>query len=137
VILLVDTDVLLDVALAREPFADPAGRLLDHLQGNPGTGVVAWHSISNFYYLARSSRGDNDAREFIHDLVGFLRVVAGGTDSVRTALVLPMADFEDALQAVAGQAADADLIATRNVADYRQSPIPAKAPRQIADELGI
>lgn len=47
-IVLIDTDVLIDVALDRRPFSDPAGRLLDALQERRGEGYVAWHSISNF-----------------------------------------------------------------------------------------
>ena len=47
-IILIDTDVLIDVALDREPFAENAAALLDRLEQDPGKGFVAWHSISNF-----------------------------------------------------------------------------------------
>jgi predicted nucleic acid-binding protein len=135
VTILVDTDVLLDVALGREPFAEPACRLLDHLQANPGKGIVAWHSVANFYYLVRPSQGDVDVRAFIAGLLGFLNVVAGDTASARAALALPIADFEDALQVAAAQTGDADLIVTRNAADYRRSPIPAKSPAAVVAGL--
>lgn len=135
--LMIDTDVLLDVALDREPFAEPACRVIDYLQANPGGGMMAWHGVANFYYLARSSRGDADTRDFIGELLGFLRVVAGDTNSVRSALALPMADFEDALQVVSALAGGADLIVTRNTADYRRSPIPVKSPADLVDELGL
>lgn len=134
--LLIDTDVLLDVALDREPFADAACRLLDHLQMHPGDGMIAWHSVANFYYLVRSAQGDSCTKEFIFDLLAFLRVVAGDADSVRSALLLPMADFEDALQVVSAQSGKADRIVTRNTADYRQSPLPAQSPADILVELG-
>jgi predicted nucleic acid-binding protein len=42
VIVLVDTDILIDLALDREPFAEPAARLLDALEKSPGQGFVAW-----------------------------------------------------------------------------------------------
>ena len=41
-ILLLDTDVLLDVVLDRRPHSDAASRLLDNLQRRPGTGFMAW-----------------------------------------------------------------------------------------------
>jgi len=135
--LLIDTDVLLDVALDRRPFAEPACRLLDHLQSQPGDGVIAWHSVSNFYYLVRSAQGDAGTREFIRDLLDFLRVVAGDSDSVGAALDLPMSDFEDALQVVCAQAGNAAVIATRNTADYRTSPIPARSPADVVSDLGL
>lgn len=135
--LLIDTDVLLDVALDREPFAGPACRLLDHLQMHPGDGMIAWHSVANFYYLVRSAQGDSRTREFVSDLLAFLRVVAGDADSVRSALSLSMADFADALQVVSAQSGKADRIVTRNTADYRQSPLPAQSPAEILVELGV
>jgi predicted nucleic acid-binding protein len=135
--LLIDTDVLLDVALNRAPFAGPACLLLDHLQMHPGNGMIAWHSVSNFYYLVRSTRGDSETRAFIADLLTFVHVVSGDTDSVRSALSLPMADFEDALQVVSAQSGKANRIVTRNTADYRQAPLPARSPADTLVELGI
>lgn len=132
---LIDTDVLLDLALDREPFAGPACRVFDYLQANPGDGMIAWHSVANFYYLVRSSRGDADTRGFIGELLGFLRVVAGDADSVRSALALPMADFEDALQVISALNGRADLIVTRNAADYRRSPVPVKSPAEFVRDL--
>ena len=61
-IFLLDTDVLLDVVLDREPHAEPASRLFDSLQKRPGTAFMAWHSVSNFYYLVRPVRGGLKAR---------------------------------------------------------------------------
>jgi predicted nucleic acid-binding protein len=39
-IVLIDTDVLIDVALDRRPFSEPAGRLLDALQERRAEGRV-------------------------------------------------------------------------------------------------
>ncbi len=135
--LLVDTDVLLDVALDRAPFAEAACRLLDHLQTHPGDGMIAWHSVSNFYYMVRSAQGDRDTRAFIADLLEFLHVVAGNTTSVQTALSLPMSDFEDALQVASAQSGNAGRIVTRNTGDYRQSPLAARSPAEILAEIGV
>ena len=53
--LLLDTDVLLDVALDRKPHAESSSALVDALERRPGSGFIAWHSISNFYYLVAPS----------------------------------------------------------------------------------
>ncbi len=47
--ILIDTDVLVDVALDRQPFSDAAAELLDRLQTGPKRAFVAWHTVSNFY----------------------------------------------------------------------------------------
>ena len=132
---LLDTDVLLDVALAREPFAEPAARLLDWLQTSPQSGCIAWHTAVNFYYLVRPVRGSGDARGFLLDLTSFVDVVPAGARALRRALSLGMPDFEDAMQAAAAEAQGADVIATRNLRDYRASPVPARTPADILSDL--
>jgi predicted nucleic acid-binding protein len=135
VIVLVDTDVLIDFALGREPFARPARRLLDALQQLPGTAFLAWHSISNFYYLVSPKQGAATTKDFLLDLAHFVAVAPTTTDSLRTAGHLEMADFEDAMQAAAALACRADVIATRNLKNYARSPVPAAKPGEVLRRL--
>jgi predicted nucleic acid-binding protein len=131
VIVLIDTDVLIDVALDRRPFSAPAGHLLDALQDRRGKGYVAWHSISNFYYMVSPKKGSPGAKDFIRDLLRFTDVSPAGTRDVLYAVGLRMADFEDALQCAAAVACEAEVIATRNFRDYRNSPVPARNPQAV------
>jgi predicted nucleic acid-binding protein len=126
--LLVDTDVLIDVALKREPFAEPAGRFLDEMEVLSGAAFMAWHSAANFNYLVSSPLGGPTAREFIRDLLRFVKVAPVGTEDLSYALGLNMPDFEDAMQAAAAIACRADFIVTRNEAHYRRSPVKALTP---------
>lgn len=125
---MLDADVLLDTALRREPFADDSDRLIQWCQETPHAALVAWHSISNLYYLLRIALNDAKAREFITDLMRFAMVASGGTDAVRQALTLPMRDFEDALQVAAALSGGAEVIVTRNIRDFGRSPLPAITP---------
>ncbi|MEE8369059.1 MAG: PIN domain-containing protein [Thermoanaerobaculia bacterium] len=126
--LLVDTDVLLDMALDREPFASAAAALFDALELRPGAACIAWHTASNFYYLASPKRGKTDVRDLLKELTRFIEVAPTTTASLLEATELAMADFEDAMQVAAALAFRADLIATRNVKDFAASPIPAVKP---------
>jgi predicted nucleic acid-binding protein len=134
-ILLLDTDVLIDLALDRAPHAEPAADLLDALERRLGTGYVAWHTISNFYYLVAPSRGGRQTRNFIVDLVRFIGVAPTTTDSLRYAAQLSMKDFEDAMQVSAAAACGAEVIATRNLRDYRRAPIQAATPKALLREI--
>lgn len=135
-IVLIDTDVLIDVALDRRPFSVPAGSLLDALQKRRGEAYVAWHSISNFYYMVAPRKGAPGAKDFIRDLLRFVNVSIAGTKDVLYAIHLAMADFEDALQCAAAVACQAEVIATRNFRDYRNSPVPARSPQAVLTALG-
>jgi predicted nucleic acid-binding protein len=125
---LVDTNVLLDVALQRAPFVAGSDGVVRWCEANPGHGFVAWHSVSNIYYMLNKQLGGAAARQFIAGMLGIFEVAETGTAAAKFALRLPLADFEDALQSVAAVAAGADVIVTRDKPDYTGSPIPARTP---------
>lgn len=133
--ILLDTDILIDVALDRAPHAGPAGDLLTYLERRPRMAFLAWHSLSNFHYLVSPTRGKDGAREFLLDLTRFVAVAPTDTEAFRFAASLSVSDFEDALQIAAADACGAIRIATRNVRHYRSSPIPARTPSDLLKEL--
>lgn len=128
--MLLDTDVLVDVALDRRPHSDPASELLDRIEHGAEAAYIAWHSVSNLYYIVEPSLGSVSARDFIFELSRFVAVAETGTDGIRYAAELPMADFDDAMQVAAARACGARHIVTRNVRDYERSPIRAVDPRE-------
>src|SRR5712671_3664730 len=127
--ILLDTDVILDVALNRESFLRSSQDVLRWAEGQPGQAAVAWHTLSNVAYLTVSPR------EFIRQLLEFVEVSPVSTKDARHAVRLPMGDLEDALQAAAALAFEANFIVTRNVRDYRKSPIPAISPSDFVSKL--
>ncbi len=133
--ILIDTDVLIDVALDREPFSDAASKLLDRLQTGPKRAFVAWHTLSNFYYLVAPSRGGSDARAFINELTRFVAVAESGTSAIGFAAALQMTDFGEAMQVAAARACGARFVVTRNARDFRRSPIPAITPAAALETL--
>ena len=134
--MLVDANILIDLALNREPHVADATELLNRLAREPGRASVAWHSISNIHYIVARPQGDTKARDFIADLARFLTVVPTGTDALRYALALPMRDFEDAMQVAAANAGGASHIITRNIRDFASSPVSAITARQAIALLG-
>ena len=133
--ILLDTDVLIDLALDRRPHAEAAGLLLDLLQKRRAAGFLAWHSASNFHYLVAPKRGKAASRDFLLELAQFIEVAPTTTESLRQAGRLEMPDFEDAMQVAAGIACGADVIATRNVRDYAGSPIKPSRPSALIESL--
>ena len=128
--ILIDTDVLLDVALDRAPHFEDSGSILDWAESHPGSAGVAWHTLTNVAYLLKG-----DPRLFLGELLEFVIVPGASTEAARQALRLPVADLEDAFQTVAAMQFGAERIVTRNVKDYRRSPIPAITPKQFLKEL--
>lgn len=127
----------MDVALGREGFGPVSRTLLEWCQHAPKATMVAWHTVSNLFYLLSAARSSSFAREFLGGLLDFATVASGGTESVRQALAMRMADFEDALQVAAAISTHANFIVTRNVADYRGSQIPALTPADFLKRFAI
>ena len=120
----------MDVALGRPDFGPDSRAVIDWSEQTPGTAVIAWHTVSNLFYLICAARSDSFARSFISDLIKVVTVTSGGTEGVRQALAMRMKDLEDALQVAAAISGSVDHIVTRNTTDYRGSVIPALTPRE-------
>ena len=133
--ILLDTDVLIDVALDRRPHSGPASELLERIERCASSAYIAWHSISNLYYVVAPTRGGVSTRDFLVELTRFVAVATTDTESVRYAVELPMADFEDAMQVATARPCGARHIVTRNVRDYVRSPIRAIDPREALSRL--
>ena len=127
--ILIDSDVLLDVVLAREPHVAASAAVLEWAEAG-GEAAVAWHSLTNCSYLLKGGR------PFLRKLLGFVEVAPVATADARNALRLPMSDVEDAFQAAAALAWKADFIITRNLPDYQKSPVPAISPVDFLERLG-
>ncbi|MCB0304752.1 MAG: PIN domain-containing protein [Calditrichaeota bacterium] len=125
---LIDTDVLIDLALDRQPFAEHAAILLDAAQRLDVKAYIAWHSVANFYYIVSSPSGKDSAKAFIQELLAFVEIAPVQTDDVLYALALNVSDFEDALQIAAARACRAERILSRNVKHFKNSPIPCETP---------
>ncbi len=136
-IVLIDTDVLIDVALDRTPHAGHSAKILDLVQKGYLEAWIAWHSLSNFYYIVLSENQRKKTLQFMEDLLRFVRVSETGTDDAVYALKLGLPDFEDALQVAAGQACRAQYIITRNIRHYNKSPVPAESPRTMLQSLDM
>ena len=125
--LLIDINVLLDVALQR-PGAAESARLLA-LCGRQHEGWLAWHSIATLAYLVERQTSAISGPELIRGILAWADVATTGRADALAALELPMRDFEDALQVAAAMACGAQFIITRNERDFKAAPVPALSPK--------
>ncbi len=122
--LLLDINVLLDVLLQRDPWAEPAARLLTRVERGEADGFVAGHTLTTIHYVVSRARDRQSAATAITDLLRFLEVVPIEKADFNQALVLPMDDFEDAVQATAALKVGVDYIVTRDAKGFGGIAIP-------------
>lgn len=133
---LIDVNVVLDVLLAREPWAGDSARLLDAAERKAITGYVAGHTITTAYYIVARAAGAKKAATAVTDLLRLVRIVPIEAADFAQALVFGMTDFEDAIQAAAAAKVGADFVATRNERDFRRSPTKARSPSELLTLIG-
>ncbi len=119
----IDTDILLDVLLERNGHFEESAAVLDWAETHPGQCAVSWHGMANIHYLS-----EDGAWKFIEELTDFCVIRGTGTSEMKRALELGFGDLEDAMQASSALLFGAQVIVTRNLSDYKRSPIKAVRP---------
>ena len=134
--ILVDTNVLLDYLLTREPFYEDARKVVLACAEGKAKGCIAAHSISNMFYILRKDYGAEERREILIRLCSIFDVE--GIDKAKLLLGLQntdFSDFEDCLQMECAKTYGAEYIITRNIADYKMSEIKAILPKEYLEKL--
>jgi predicted nucleic acid-binding protein len=129
--LLLDTNVVLDVLLARAPWDADATLLLDSIARGRATGFVAGHAATTVHYIVERERGRMAAITAVGDLLQLLDVVPLDRADFQRALSLGLGDYEDGVQVAACLRIGADVLVTRNGKDYKGAPIVTRLPGQV------
>jgi predicted nucleic acid-binding protein len=133
--ILVDTNIFMDVLFRREEYAATGKAVLNWSSSNPGKAWMAWHSLANLDYLGKKHAGRSKTEAFIDFVLNSFEISATDTRSARLARMLPIPDFEDAMQVAAADKVKANFIITRNLKDYNKSPIPAISPEEFVERF--
>lgn len=121
--LLLDTNILLDIALKRQPFVEQAAQVLTTAQHQKFPLYMTATTITDLFYIVRKAKGKDIALAFIEDLLQYVDVAAVDKLVILRALKLGLADFEDAVQVGAAEKAGIDVIITRNEPDFQNVAI--------------
>lgn len=133
---LLDTDVILDVLMDREPFSAPAAELLSLGESGQIEIFVTVISVSNIYYLLRKRFNHKMIMIQLKKLLSFVEICQIEKSSVIIAIDSKFKDFEDALQHFSAlDKPKMDWIITRNTKDYKFSEIKVSTPQKFLDSL--
>ncbi|PAT34183.1 PIN domain-containing protein [Vandammella animalimorsus] len=127
---LLDTCVVLDLLLLRQPFAAQACALFEQAERGQLQAVLCATTLTTIDYLACKQVGRERSRAMLQDLLALCGVAPVTRAVLDAALRSPMADFEDAVLAAAAQACGAQAIITRNVRDFALCSLPVHTPAQ-------
>ena len=123
--ILIDTNVILDFLLERDPFFANAVKLMKIIDEGEIQAYITANSITDIVYIARKTYSLDEIQRAILSLMERINIIGVGREDIISAFDLGFDDFEDALQSACSEKAEVDYIITRNKKDFLHSKIPA------------
>lgn len=132
---LIDTNIVLDLLLEREPFVETASDLFEQVERGSLKGYIAATSITNIFYIIRKAEGREVALAAIHRLLTGLQFCSVNRQIVKTALSLGLKDFEDGIQLACATLNQLDAVVTRNGKDFPDDNLSIYSPTELLCQL--
>lgn len=133
--ILLDTNVVLDVLLDREPFSDASSRVFGKVEQGDLRGYICATTITTVHYLAARVIGSAQAVDKVKKLLTLFEVAAVNRKVLEAALSIGFSDFEDAVIYESARHIEADAVVTRNAQDFERTEIPIFSPDELLRTL--
>jgi predicted nucleic acid-binding protein len=133
--LLLDTNVILDVLLRREPWRADAEAVWRANDERHIAGCLTAMTLTDIFYVARRSSDLATARQAVQLCLDEFEIVPVRRHDLERALQLSGPDYEDNLQIACAEAVAADAIVTRDQDNYQGSTIPIWSPAECRRRL--
>ena len=111
---LIDTNVILDFILGREPHRASADKIFEMIQQDELDAATTASCITDIYYVTVKHQGEDRARRAIRDLLDVFTIIDVNGDDCSLAMDLPIADFEDALVVICSYKVKIDYIVSND-----------------------
>ncbi len=121
----VDTDIVLDLLLARNPYYLYSAKLFALMDDGKVKGFTSSLMFSNLYYILRKQLGQKKTIEVLNKVKQQFTVLSVDDEIVNLALKSDFKDFEDAIQYYTAKKNKIRVLITRNLKDYKTSSISA------------
>jgi predicted nucleic acid-binding protein len=125
---LVDTNVVLDVLLDRQPHVEASAAVWAAIENRSVEGFLAAHAVTTIHYLIRKELGTAKAKRTVAALLRVFEVAPVDGAIIQESLELSMADFEDAVTISAARAVGCEFIVTRDPKGFRDAPVRCLTP---------
>ena len=125
---LLDTNVVLDLLLGREPFVRQAESIFVMVENKEIEGFLCATSIVTLHYLIGKSKGNKEADSIISDLLTLFHIAPVNKSVLQWACVHNGLDYEDSVIYTAAEQEDVDVIVTRDAKGFKRSKVTVVTP---------
>jgi predicted nucleic acid-binding protein len=132
---LIDTNIIVDVALDRDPFFAASEQVLRFVEQQRVEGYISASTFSDLYYIIRKTKGHAWTIQFIQGITTFCQVATVNQATISMALATNFKDFEDAILYGTAVLNNLEVIVTRNQKDFPVTTPRILTPEQLIQEL--
>ena len=134
-IALIDTNVIVDVFIRREPHYKFSQMVLLAIEEGLVIGYVSASAITDiFYIVSKHFKSKTNAKNQLKNhLLNYMNIAYVDGEMIKNALNIEWDDFEDALQYCVGESIAVDYIITRNQKDFSKGIISVLSPEELID----
>ena len=130
--LMIDTNILLDVLVKREPFYEASREVLRLCEEKKVQGFLSASAATDIFYLVRRHlHSTESAYKCLGYVLDILKVLTVTNEDVINAYTKKAHDFEDCLLAVCAVSNKCDYIITRNKKDFEEFDIETLSPEEL------
>lgn len=130
-VLLVDTNIILDVLLNRPEFVKDSSMIWKLCETEQAKGYFSTLTYANMMYVMRKQLTP-DQIEYVFRKLNLIFEFADFSPAVlERAVAMKWKDFEDAVQSATAESVHADYIVTRNLKDFMKSKVIAFTPAEL------
>ena len=135
---LIDTNIVLDFLLQREPFFQDAELLFQSINAGQVIGYVTATTLTDIFYISRKhTRSVEQARQAVSETLIAMVISPIDRAVLESAFNSGLVDFEDAVQIFGAVAQGLDAILTRDNKGFLSSPIPVLSIQELLQQLGM
>jgi predicted nucleic acid-binding protein len=137
--ILVDTNVVLDVLLEREPHSGPACQLFSAIDRGRVDAAICATTVTTVHYLATKAVGGRKAVHLVGDMLELFAVAPVDRQVLSSAARLGAPDYEDAVLQQAAAAWGAAAVVTRDARGFarRTGAPPAVQPDELLSAIAV
>lgn len=132
---LADVNVLVDLALDRQPWSTAAKSLFDAAAAGGHVVHIAATTLPTLFYVVEKFSDTARAFEAIDRSLAAAEIIEANRATILAARAMSGRDFEDNVQIACAVSAGVDRIVTRNPSDFASSPIPVMSPTDLLDAI--
>ena len=126
---LIDTNIVLDWFLKREPFYENAKKLLNKCWFSNIKSYLTVHSICDMFYIIDKKFDVAEKKKLLQLLLNRNDIISETKSDIEHFINDEMMDdLEDGLQMQSAEKCQLDYIITRNISDFKNSSIQAIQP---------